>query len=233
MSRTAYIHEGDDHIDDEYIKMIAKRCARCSRDFGCSYCTNCQFNPAQFVEFNRARMMRTAYQVSLHEVAENIKPSIGVQILKFIGIIVGIVIALAALVNKDNKPAHTYNSYTYKTNNKVSKTNNKTSLIEVEKEVQKVLYKVRDNIKDLNYDGAVNCQDYCLLFIQYYPTAQIVYNKFIGDSGHVFIRVHTDDGWLYIEPQNTSNFYARDAWYKNIYPKIKEHNVVVPKEWIQ
>jgi len=67
MIRQAYFYEGEDHIDDEYIKTIARRCASCARDFGGSYCTNCQFNPAQFVEFNRAKMLRTAFYIKNQE----------------------------------------------------------------------------------------------------------------------------------------------------------------------
>ena len=130
---------------------------------------------------------------------------------------------------RHSAPASTYNKQVQP----VKKGKSNTSLKNVEHEVQRVLYKVHDNIRDVNRDGEINCQDYCLLFCDYYSTAQIVYNKYIGDSGHVFIRVHTDDGWLYIEPQNTNNYYARNAWYKDIYPTVKEYNKVVPLEWIQ
>lgn len=78
MIRQAYFYEGEDHIDDEYIKTIARRCASCARDFGRSYCTNCQFNPAQFVEFNRAKMLRTAFYIKNQErIGYHSKPSAG------------------------------------------------------------------------------------------------------------------------------------------------------------
>ena len=86
---------------------------------------------------------------------------------------------------------------------------------------------------EIVFDIRKKIYDSILIFCDYYSTAQIVYNQYIGDSGHVFIRVHTDDGWLYIEPQNTNNYYARNAWYKDIYPTVKEYNKVVPLEWIQ
>ncbi|MGI5099534.1 hypothetical protein E4N70_11515 [Treponema vincentii] len=245
MIRQAYFYEGEDHIDDEYIKTIARRCASCARDFGCSYCTNCQFNPAQFVEFNRAKMLRTAFYIKNQErigyhskpsAGEHSEPSRGEAFFKFLALCAGLLIIILAVKNNIDTtrypysaPASTYNKQVQS----IKKGKSNTSLKNVEREVQRVLYKVHDNIRDVNRDGEINCQDYCLLFCDYYSTAQIVYNKYIGDSGHVFIRVHTDDGWLYIEPQNTNNYYARNAWYKDIYPTVKEYNKVVPLEWIQ
>ena len=78
MIRQAYFYEGEDHIDDEYIKTIAKECAKCSCRFGCEHCTNCMYNPAQFVDFNRAKMLRTAFYIKNQErIGSHSKPSAG------------------------------------------------------------------------------------------------------------------------------------------------------------
>ena len=190
-------------------------------------------------------MLRTAFYIKNQErtgyhskpsAGGHSEPSRGEAFLKFLALCAGLLIIILAVKNNIDTtrypysaPASTYN----KQAQPVKKGKSNTSLKNVEREVQRVLYKVHDNIRDVNRDGEINCQDYCLLFCDYYSTAQIVYNKYIGDSGHVFIRVHTDDGWLYIEPQNTNNYYARNAWYKDIYPTVKEYNKVVPLEWIQ
>jgi hypothetical protein len=89
--------------------------------------------------------------------------------------------------------------------------------------VEKALLEVRTNIADLNGDRKINCQDYAALFLRYYPTAQIIYNPAIGPTGHVFNRVSTPDGWLYIEPQAGDVWLMREAWPQ--YNSVKHLNV--------
>jgi hypothetical protein len=79
-------------------------------------------------------------------------------------------------------------------------------------DVKKALKWVTQNVQDYNKDGALNCQDYSAAFLRAYPSAQIMYNPNIGPTGHVFNRVSTPDGWLYIEPQNTGAWLMREAW---------------------
>jgi hypothetical protein len=86
-----------------------------------------------------------------------------------------------------------------------------------------ILYKVAEalgqthrNIKDITGDGRINCQDYSAMFLRVVSAsgleAQIIYNPNIGLTGHVFNRVRTPDGWLYVEPQRTRNWLMRQAW---------------------
>jgi len=162
MQRAAYFYEGEDHIDDEYIKIIARECATCTRNYPCNACVNCKYNPAQFVDPIRAKMMRTAYSIARKDRAERTRPSIGVKIIEGLALILAIFIIISMVKYKSNP----FNSSDYIHPKKaVSVSSSKTSLKSVEKEVQSVLYKVRDNIQDLNKDREINCQDYCLLFV--------------------------------------------------------------------
>jgi hypothetical protein len=89
----------------------------------------------------------------------------------------------------------------------------KSNIAPVIDSVQRSLGAVKRNIRDLNRDGQINCQDYAAQFVREYPRAQIVYNPKIGPTGHVFNRVNTSDGWLYIEPQNKGGVWLmREAW---------------------
>jgi hypothetical protein len=96
-------------------------------------------------------------------------------------------------------------------------------------DVAAALRRTADNVRDYNRDGVINCQDYAAAFMREYPSAQIIYNPRIGPTGHVFNRVSTPDGWLYIEPQNTKKWLMREAWPQ--YNAVKHFNQEVTREF--
>lgn len=224
--------------DIEYVKAVARKCAKCSRNYGDEHCKRCMFNPAHYVNERQAQLIRSAYVVWDEECIERQRgytsttshKSDSNSFFTFIAFIFFIILIYYMYTSSALEVANRLASM--KPKSVTTKTTKVSNFKQVEKDVQNVLYRVRDNIRDMNNDGVVNCQDYCLLFTQYMPAAQVIYNKYIGDTGHVFVRVHCDDGWLYIEPQHTTNFYARNAWYKDIYPQVKKYNEIVPREWM-
>jgi hypothetical protein len=91
------------------------------------------------------------------------------------------------------------------------------------KDVEDALRSVGTNIRDITGDRKVNCQDYAAMFLWYYPNAQIMYNPKIGSTGHVFNRVWTPEGWLYIEPQNKGGIWLmREAWKQ--WEQVRQYN---------
>ena len=222
MVREVTMREGTDHADDEFLKIIARECADCEREYGCSECWNCTLNPTRYTNnHTRAELIRNAYMVS-HK--RNRSPK-RFDFLSFFG-----GVCLIALVS----------FYLYMFYYMIARPKNKpkqsvkkeqvSNLASVERKVQSTINYVHNNLIDFNTDGEINCQDYVLLFQMKYPSSQIVYNPFIGDSGHVFIRVWTDDGWLYVEPQLKSNWYVRNAWYKDKYQSVKQYNKVIDRK---
>ena len=94
------------------------------------------------------------------------EPSRGESFLNFLALCAGLLIIILAVKNNIDTtrypysaPASTYNKQVQP----VKKGKSNTSLKNVEREVQRVLYKVHDNIRDVNRDGEINCQDYCLI----------------------------------------------------------------------
>jgi hypothetical protein len=105
-------------------------------------------------------------------------------------------------------------------------TNNTASKV---REIEKALQRM--NVYDINNDGAVNCQDYVAAFNRVYRDAQIMYNPAIGPAGHVFNRVLSDDGWIYVEPQGQKD----GVWpMKSVWPQwesVRHLNQEVTREY--
>jgi len=233
--REAYMREGVDHADDAMVFNVAHMCAQCTYDYPYdACCTNCQYNTAQYMNGNvqRAKLMRVnaQYQPEYPELRRYYKEQ--EQCYKsssFAGILIAIVLLSIAAGG-----IH----WVYRQNVKAKQEwNARTKAVAAKSvpaydysEVEKALNSMRGNITDLNGDRKINCQDYAALFLRYYPTAQIIYNPAIGPTGHVFNRVHTPEGWLYIEPQQANGVWLmRKAWPQ--YESVKHLNREVTREY--
>jgi hypothetical protein len=81
--------------------------------------------------------------------------------------------------------------------------------------VQRALNNTASAIKDVTRDRKINCQDYSILFTRYYGEgAQLYYHPPAPHwpTGHLYVRAQSVDGWVYIEPQRTTDWLMRQAW---------------------
>jgi hypothetical protein len=103
-------------------------------------------------------------------------------------------------------------------------------------QIDKTLYTVRDNFKDINGDGKANCQDATLLFYKYYPDKKNmcieVNRNYETDMHHLFICIKIDGVWRGIEPQaylyGKRSYWMRDYWGK-VYDS--QYNRDATAEW--
>jgi hypothetical protein len=223
--REAMLREGVDHSDDKLLDTLAKECAKCTIcDYGAKRCQKCYFNTALYNgdDVARAMLMRTAWVIKHAETkawfdrcdqqrleraareAEEAKIDQEVERTGIIGVAAIIGILIVGLIIFSNyrdakakalRAEYAAREASTQAASKPAANNTSSKVREIERAIQRM------NVYDINYDGLVNCQDYVAAFKRAYPDAQIIYNPAIGPTGHVFNRVLSDDGWIYVEPQ--------------------------------
>lgn len=219
--REGYLREGDDHCDDEALFRIARQCARCSKRYPSSDCCSCAYNNANYTEPRRAALLRTEAKLTNAEAdywsrrhQETVRQHnsevqrVGCGSVIATAIIVSLLIwggsKVVASLQRAPPPKPTVQQaaatvYPYS-----------------EARVLAALEYVRKWKGDVNWDGETNCQDYALLFQRAYPQSEIFYHapNSIWPSGHVYNRVKSEQGWVYIEPQTKpgKSWAMRDHW---------------------
>jgi hypothetical protein len=236
--REAYMRDGPDHTDDAVVQKIILHCAQCPKDYPFNtVCPSCCYNVASYgVDIQRAQLLRVAYKIPVntrnadvwHKQQEHEHKTTG----RMAFIVVALLIATLVWICRDASKQG-YIDFGYKppmpTAQRIPAPNPNVQRIGLDNEriatmVEETLKKVATNIKDVTGDGQINCQDYAALFKRYYPDeAFIIYNAYIGSTGHVFNAVKAADGWYYIEPQRTKNWLMREAWPE--YATVKQYNI--------
>jgi hypothetical protein len=98
--------------------------------------------------------------------------------------------------------------------------------------VRSTLTQVHAQIKDLNNDGKINCQDYAAMFHRLWPDSDIMYNRHIGPTGHVFIRIPAGNagGIYFVEPQAKNNDWLMSEQWPN-WNQWKNQSVEVTSQY--
>ena len=92
--------------------------------------------------------------------------------------------------------------------------------------ISEAICKVKENIKDINKDGEINCQDYSIMFKLYWDShydkddCHIMYTVLKNiptkrEQPHCFVKVRKDGRWIYIEPQAIRGDYTLDTFWGN------------------
>jgi hypothetical protein len=224
---------------------VAVNCAarrldrRCTAEYTSSTCTGCKWNVLEYVDADprKAKLLLLSAERSakqLRHTADTVKAfGRGVNALTVvIALIVGVlgVLAVIGLVRQEKERAERLRPKpTTVQTVKPATTDSK---------VNKALQAVKDNYRDVNGDGLLNCIDAAVLFYQYYPnknevTIELNYNISTG-LNHLFNVVNFNGTWRAIEPQNgvtrQSSYFMKDVWGSKYDPA---YNKDVTREYIK
>jgi hypothetical protein len=220
--REGYLREGEDYRDDEALFRIARQCARCSKSYPSSDCCSCMYNNASYTEPRRAALLRAEARLQNAEAdywterwaktvrrhnSENQRAGCGSVIAT--AIIVSLLIwggsKVVAFLQRAQPPVP-----------KVMLQAQQVAYPYSAARVEAALQYVQKWKGDVNWDGETNCQDYALLFQRAYPQAELFYHapNSLWPSGHLYNRVASKQGWVYIEPQTKPGgvWTMRDHW---------------------
>jgi hypothetical protein len=220
--REGYLREGDDHHDDSIIERIAERCALCSKRYPTADCCHCQYNTANYgIDPARASMLRTHAILLNQEEALNVRRynahikrenrNTSFMTLGHI-LILAMLVGVCTWVIRDCKAAPRARTRSLE---EVYKPSRPVSSGYSANRVQRALNSTAAGIQDITHDRKINCQDYSILFTRHYGQgSQLYYYPPVPHwpTGHLYVRVESADGWVYIEPQRTSNWTMRAAW---------------------
>lgn len=176
---------------DRELNNIAESCAahyaehRCSRN-----CNNCSLNLNRYLPEKEATMLKTDALLRYEYFAEKERAKNESNLHKGL---VSLILLIAILFF--NAIDHVYGvDYLYKT----------------DEEIQEVLCHVRDTIRDVNFDGEINCIDYSVRAYEVLPYSKIMRID-VPWMNHLYIRLYNGRD---IEPQHwyNLNFDMYDVW---------------------
>jgi hypothetical protein len=80
-------------------------------------------------------------------------------------------------------------------------------------EIVRAIARTKADLHDVSGDGLINCQDYAMLFRTYYTGARIIYNPYIGPTGHLFNMITIGNDSFFVEPQAPNGkWLMEEAW---------------------
>jgi hypothetical protein len=252
------MREGIDHADDALLRQIARQCAKCPNHYPeADACRCCDYNGAQYNggDISRAKLMRLncmpdpgsaerlAYyreqKAKYHDGNSNFLIGIAVVAAVLFGLMHWDMRRREALLPP--QPKHFQSMFSEEPVKpaaapvKPAPPKTQSAVNTTVAKVRQTLDQVHANIKDVNRDGTINCQDYAMMFHKYWPETDIMFNKHIGPTGHVFIRytLPTGEGSYFIEPWykgKDNKWTMKDVWPE--WDRVRNDSIVATKHYL-
>jgi hypothetical protein len=188
---------------------IALQCEENKKNGCANQCGACPFNVVLYTESMReAALIKTTAMVDAHkkfEYQQN-QSNAGIGGLIIIVMIISWFVFTCSPKKTVNAPKNTA----------------KTELVKAKpKNLSTLIKQVRQDLRDVNDDGLLNCIDYAVIFYEKYNAAfgegaHIIVNQNnpYSDMNHLFNAVETRDGSLiYVEPQSESTNTSPDNFW--------------------
>jgi hypothetical protein len=222
--REGYLRESEDYHDDDAVYRVVDACARCNKRYPSADCCTCVYNVANYnVPPARASLLRTDARLAFQqqqayverynkEVARKERGHTVSTLFQ-----IALVIALVVLIPKACSYRSPARIAAFEPTKPVPVTVAPATAYSVAK-VREALNNTHRALIDITRDGKINCQDYSIIFRRYYGAEAQLYHMPAGrrrewPAGHLYVRVKSADGYVYIEPQSTGgDWLMRDSW---------------------